>query len=74
MTIYHTKPGQQFGQLCVLEEVGRDRWGHMRVKCECKGCGNIFECRRSDLVRGHTTACGCNRRYYFGSNGGARND
>ncbi len=33
--------------------------------CECS-CGNVCEVSGSDLMRSHTTSCGCNRRKEYG--------
>lgn len=52
--------GQTINSIYIIKDIGNDR-----VKCKCI-CGNIFECRRSNIVNGHTKSCGClkhNKRY-----------
>ena len=47
--------GQRFGRLIAVEYVGNSRW---RCKCDC-GNGTIV--LSGNLIRGHTTSCGCAR-------------
>lgn len=56
--------GQKFGSLTVIEYAGRDK---KTKKCaslwECLcACGDVIITRRSSLVRGATTSCGCEQK------------
>jgi hypothetical protein len=54
--------GKKFGKLTVLGEVGRNKWGHLQLACECE-CGNQTITTRGKLTakdpRQRTTSCGC---------------
>ena len=47
--------GQKFGMLTVLDSRGRQY-----VTCRCD-CGKVKEMNRYNVMRGHTTSCGCMR-------------
>lgn len=47
--------GRRFGRLKVLSYSGNYKW-----KCVCD-CGTIKDIRKSDLISGRTTSCGCLR-------------
>lgn len=47
-----------FGKIKVLEK--KSGYGTMSIwKCECMGCGKIFEVVQSSLTSGRTKSCGC---------------
>lgn len=54
--------GQRFGKLTVLGEMGRNKWGHLQIACECD-CGNQSITTRGKLTstdpKQRTTSCGC---------------
>lgn len=50
--------GKRFGRLMVLEHSGRTKSYAHKLLCKCD-CGNITEVYASNLIRGHTTSCGC---------------
>jgi len=50
--------GRIFGKVKVLEK--KSGYGTMSIwKCECLGCGKIFEVVQSSLTSGRTESCGC---------------
>ena len=57
--------GKKFGKLEVIEFVNMKRIGKQKRastwKCKCS-CGGEIVTRGSNLMRGHTTSCGCNKR------------
>lgn len=53
--------GKVFGRLTVLEEVGRNKWGHFLWKCLCE-CGTIKVFNGNNLRVGDTKSCGCLNR------------
>ena len=62
--------GMTFGSLKVIAELEpkmyhyRNRDAKVRMmKCRCK-CGNITTVSLNNLLRGHTTSCGCYKREY----------
>ena len=57
--------GQRFGNLLVLSKTKqRDINSSVVWKCLCD-CGNITYSNSSNLKRGHTTSCGCNKQKYI---------
>ena len=59
--------GQRFGNLLVLSKTKqRDINSSVVWKCLCD-CGNITYSNSSNLKRGHTTSCGCNKQKYIDS-------
>lgn len=54
---YRVEPGQQFGRLTVVAEVGA-KGGRYWALCHCE-CGDSKEVSIDNLVRGHTRSCGC---------------
>ena len=55
----HNLLGQKWGRLTVLEEVGRDKYSHVRWLCVCD-CGKHTTISTQDF--GHTVSCGCYNR------------
>lgn len=53
-------PNQRFSQLTVIDRIGNDSAGRVRLRCKCD-CGRGCVARLSDLRRGHTKSCGCIR-------------
>jgi hypothetical protein len=57
-----------FGKLKVLGEVGRNKWGHLQIACECE-CGNQTVTTRGKLLakdpKQRTTSCGCVKAQNF---------
>lgn len=51
----HDLTGQRFGKLTVKKYLGNSKW-----LCECD-CGCITEVFSNNLIRLHTTSCGCTR-------------
>ena len=49
---------QSFGRLTALEDVGKDKHGNRLWQCKCS-CGRNTTKPASNLLRGHTTSCGC---------------
>lgn len=54
-------PGQKFGRLTVIGEVGRAS-GAVLWLCKC-ACGNEVTVTGSNIKLGHTQSCGCQRRH-----------
>jgi hypothetical protein len=52
--------GRAFGDLTALRPDGKDQWGLTMWLCLC-ACGEHWRVRRSDLMGGNTTSCGCRR-------------
>lgn len=50
--------GKQFGQLTVLKEAGRDKWGNKLYICKCS-CGSEKAIKGRLLITGKTKSCGC---------------
>lgn len=50
--------GKKFERLKVIKESGRDKFGQVLWKCECK-CGKKCLVRGRDLRSGGTKSCGC---------------
>ena len=53
-------PGDRFGLLSVVSEVGRDASGKCLFKCQCD-CGNEKVVSSSDLKAGRIVSCGCRK-------------
>jgi hypothetical protein len=49
--------GQTFGYLTVVERAN-EKGNGVKWKCKCK-CGRCTEVTTSDLLKGHSTSCGC---------------
>ena len=52
--------GRRFGMLTVIEQAPSDATGRRRWVCDCD-CGGRATVTTSNLVRGHSTSCGCKR-------------
>lgn len=50
--------GQKFGQLTVIEQAGRDKWGQVLWKCMCD-CGNHSIVQSGKLRSKSQISCGC---------------
>lgn len=51
--------GQIFGDLTIIEYLGRDHNGSYKIIAKCK-CGKVKEYYLANLIKkGHTTSCGC---------------
>lgn len=53
--------GGKYGHLTVVAEAGKNKSGNYMWECKCE-CGQTITASSSNLVRGHTTSCGCHRR------------
>lgn len=53
--------GQVFGRLTVTKFIGMNQFRVSIYECSCS-CGNIKQIERSNLIKGHTTSCGCYNR------------
>ena len=53
--------GMRFGNLVVMEDAGKDKYGNRLVRCACD-CGNEVICRPTTLKTGHQKSCGCSRK------------
>lgn len=51
--------GKQFNKLTVLGQTDARKNGAIVWKCQCE-CGSITYVPTGNLVKGHTTSCGCN--------------
>ena len=51
---------RRFGRLTVVDFSHMDSHGESYWLCECD-CGNSVTAARSNLMRGHTTSCGCRK-------------
>ena len=55
--------GQKFGHLTVIARNGSNKFGEAQWLCECDcEAHSIINVLGSNLRRGHTTSCGCERR------------
>lgn len=53
--------GKIFGDLTIIEYLGRDNKDHYKVIAKCK-CGVVKEYYLANLIKkGHTTSCGCTK-------------
>src|ERR1700719_1529837 len=52
--------GKQFGQLKIIEDLGRDPRGNSLWRASCS-CGNTTVVAVGHLNSGHTTSCGCRK-------------
>lgn len=50
--------GQKFGRLTALYPTEERKEGHIVWVCKCE-CGNEYKVKAVDLIRLHTTSCGC---------------
>ena len=53
--------GKTFGKLLILEEYRSDKDNTLRCKYRCS-CGTEGEARRGNILKGHTTSCGCYKK------------
>ena len=53
--------GKFFGKLKVIEELQKNKNGHIKYWCECE-CGNKTEVFGTHLRRGNIMSCGCKNR------------
>jgi len=51
--------GARFGKLTVIADAGTDHDTFWQCRCEC---GTITKAMATDVVRGHTKSCGCQKR------------
>lgn len=51
---------KKYGKLFVLDKVENDKNGYIKYRCLCE-CGNETIVYKSNLIRGHTKSCGCDR-------------
>lgn len=54
--------GVAFGRLVVLREAGRDKSSRVLWLCLCE-CGKEIVAFSSNLVRGNTESCGCDKKH-----------
>lgn len=52
--------GRKFGHLTVVAESGKTKSGSYKWLCKCD-CGNESVVASGNLIKGHTTSCGCKR-------------
>ncbi len=50
--------GTTFGELTVVEQNGKDKYGKIMWKCKCS-CGNEYTTLGRHLSSGHCKSCGC---------------
>lgn len=50
--------GQRFGNLTVIKEDGRSKYGDVMWLCQCD-CGNTTRVKSVDLIHNNTHSCGC---------------
>lgn len=55
--------GKTYNALTVIEATDKRSGGKIIYKCKCQ-CGNIVYTNITDLKRGHTKSCGCQRTKY----------
>lgn len=53
--------GQIFGRLKIVRFVGMNSFRVSIYECLCE-CGTVKQIERSNLIKGHTTSCGCYNR------------
>ena len=55
------KPGEKFGFLVVLAEIGQSKYYSRLWKCRCTKCPEhtVVIIHQSNLTTGHTKSCGC---------------
>lgn len=58
MTKKYVHPGDRYGRLVVIEEIGSDKWGTRLWKCRCD-CGEYSIVTTRNLTAGNTKSCGC---------------
>jgi len=52
----------KFGQLTVIRQIEKRKYGHQVIwLCRCS-CGNETEVSSTNLLSGNTKSCGCNKR------------
>jgi hypothetical protein len=59
--------GRKFGRLTVIEIGKQNKSKNYTWKCKCN-CGNVAVVSSSNLVRNHTTSCGCLFKEQIGEN------
>lgn len=52
----------EYGLMDVVQVLGKDKWGNVKVHALCE-CGQAKDVLLQNLRAGHTTSCGCVRRY-----------
>lgn len=52
--------GETYGKLLVISFSHKDKHGDIYYSCKCE-CGKTVVVRSSNLLKGNTTSCGCNR-------------
>ncbi|WP_052476149.1 hypothetical protein [Cohnella kolymensis] len=52
--------GTRIGQLTVIREAGKDKFGHIQWLCKCD-CGNETIVLSDNIKRKHSKSCGCLR-------------
>lgn len=55
--------GKKFNRLTVIEKTDKTQSGKLLYLCKCD-CGGEALVTRTDLIRGHTKSCGCQKRKY----------
>ena len=55
---WNTILDQKYGRLTILELAGKNKFGHMLVKCKCE-CGNTMVTEATRVIHGKTLSCGC---------------
>ena len=58
MSKFKDLSGQRFGKLTALSIHSKDKHNHMKWLCKCD-CGNETVVFSDNLLRSHTTSCGC---------------
>jgi len=56
----HDLTGQRFGKLTAINIDSKDKFKHLRWLCKCD-CGNETVVLSDNLLRNHTTSCGCEK-------------
>ena len=63
----------KYGNLTVIEYVGKDKNNYKLYRCRCD-CGNEIIVKGSSLLTGHTKSCGCVKKNQFKTHGFASKD
>ena len=67
ITDWSTVVNERHGKLTVLSLAGKNKFGHMTVKCKCD-CGNIIISEATRVVHDKTLSCGCLQKEIASSN------
>lgn len=51
--------GQTISNILIIDKAGTDSSGHLKFRCKCLLCGNLFEALGTNLLRGKIVSCGC---------------